>query len=129
MGNSSPLNGVARSVHGDCIGEVMDTGSIVAVACVLAVFFLITSQARDRSGKKYGLRKMGTIWVYALGFLGAFALVNPTVTVEGETHRLSLVPLVLLLLPFAMIVSNLRQRRRNRARQAQPTSGASGAER
>lgn len=92
----------------------MDSGTLIALSVVLGFAFFICSQAKDKNGKKYGLRKMSRIWAVAVGVLGAQALYKMSVqTGDGETE-IPLVAVILVLVPIIMISSNIFNWLRNR---------------
>lgn len=85
----------------------MDSGTLIGVSIILGIAFLICSQAKDKNGKKYGIKRMSIIWAVAVGFLGAQAVYKITLKREGNETEISIVPFILLLIPVFMIGSNL----------------------
>lgn len=97
----------------------MDSFTLIGVSIVLGVAFLITSQAKNKEGKKYGIIKMAQIWSVAVGLMGAHALLKLELGAEGiEERAIPLTPIILMLLPFFMIGSNiLKKMKKNKTEQ------------
>ena len=65
----------------------MDTGALIGTSVVAGVFFFVMSQAKDKSGKKYGFKKMGVLWLIAIGILGGYSVMAFTTTPDGSVKE------------------------------------------
>ena len=95
----------------------MDTELLLFLAILMGIAFFITSQAKDRHGQKYGLKRMAMIWSVAVAAMGLYALLNPRIeSAEGESVSFPIVPLILICLPGLMILSNMFNKKQNGGR-------------
>lgn len=102
----------------------MDSGTLITLSVVLGIAFFACSQAKDKNGKKYGFKKMLQIWAIAVGVLGAQALYKISVSAEGFEAEISLVPIILILIPFMMIGSNILRRMKQKGHSQPPQTSA-----
>ena len=93
----------------------MDSGTLIALSIVLGVAFLICSQAKNKDGKKYGIKGMLPIWAVAVGLLGTHALFRAVTTNENHTSKVPLVAVILVLMPFFMIGSKIVSKQKKKA--------------
>ena len=78
------------------------------------VLFAILAIAKDRDGKRYGVKRMMLLWFAALPYFLSSAFEFTTKHAYGSTEdvKITYSTWLLLALPFAMVAENIARRKR-----------------
>ena len=101
----------------------MDAVLVAFLFCSSTILFAILALAKHRDGTRYGVKRMALLWLAALPYFLSAAIEFTAKHADGsiESVKITHSTWFLLVMPFAMIVDNVAQRKRaNKAPEPTP---------
>ena len=101
----------------------MDLDLVIFLVALYGLAYLVLAQAKDRSGQKYGFKKMARMWLYALPYLTSAFIEFSIKSADGSSQEVKITysAFFLWIMPIAMIADNfIRRKRANQS--SEPTS-------
>jgi hypothetical protein len=92
----------------------MDAELVAFLFCGGTVLFAILAAAKDRDGRRYGVKRMTLLWLAALPYFLSSAFEFTAKHADGSTESVKITHSTwfLLIMPVAMFVDNIVRRKR-----------------